>query len=186
MGFNIKIVFGVWAICTLAACHNPVADNNEAQDTTAHTHQHADSTAIPQMAMDSANSDYQTVYLAIADTGSQYYLLQTAMYGLHAASGLPIDTLNRYYNPTKKEIVVAENDEDEMYRGEYFPRRFPGINLSIEHMNTYNSNSRANILALVAAICETKTAADSVLERISPSAKKAFVVKGAVFVGCMH
>ncbi len=189
MTLNFKASIGLAALSlaiTLTACQNTVVNNTENLDSSTHVHEYNDSAANKDAMIDEASRDYQTVYLAISDTGGNYYQLQTLMYQLHAATPLAIDTLNRYYNPTKKEIVVAENDKDEMYRGEYFPRRFPGNELSIEHMNTYNQNSNNSTFALVAAICETKASADSVLKIIAPSAKKAFVIKGEIYAGCIH
>ena len=180
--------FTILLVATLlvASCNNPVKQETDVQDPLSHEHNHADTTPTPPQIQEVQVNDYQTLFITIADTGKNYYELQHKMYLLKNFAHISVDTLNRYYNPTKKEIVIAENDEDEMYRGEYFPRRFPSANLSVEHYSVYVRNTAENKLALVAAICETKEQADSVLKIIQPTAKKAFVLKGEVYAGCMH
>ena len=61
----------------------------------------------------------------VADTGKDYFKLRNQMFRLNQLLHISIDTMGRYYNKMKDEIVLRENDEDEIYRGEYFPRRFP-------------------------------------------------------------
>lgn len=72
-------------------------------------------------AADYSESEYDTVYVVVLDTNQNYYILQEKMYPLAATLGLVIDTMNRYYDLDKDRIVLNENDEDEMFRGEYFP-----------------------------------------------------------------
>ncbi len=130
--------------------------------------------------------DYQCLYITIADTGLSYYKLRAVMAKLNTNSHIRIDTMNRYYNAAKNEIVLRDDDEDEMYRGTYAPRRFPSESLSLEYAATYTRATAQKNIALVAGIYETKQSADSMLKVIKPFAGKAFVLKGEVYVGCMH
>lgn len=131
-------------------------------------------------------SDYQTLYITIADTGTDYYKQRTLMSEISSALHIPIDTMNRYYNAEKDEIVVAEDDEDEMYRGEYAPRRFPSQYLSLDYMFVYCRNTGKKNIAVVAGIFESKKSADSLQSVLLVHAPKCFVATGNVFVGCMH
>lgn len=139
----------------------------------------------PEVSHDSFG-EYQVLYITVADTGKVYPELDGHMYELRNRFHLKIDTANRHYDKAKDGIVVADNDEDEMYRGEYYPRRFPSENLSIEYMTTYSRTTRAKNMALVAGIFEAKKSADSMLKVIHAGAPKAFVIRGEVYTGCLH
>lgn len=132
------------------------------------------------------NDEYGTLYFTIVDTGQDYAPLNSKMYALQKELQWPIDTMNRYYNKQKKKIVVPDNDEDEMYRGEYFPRRFPSESMSLEYYKTYIDRSTETNIALVAGIYETRKSADSLLAVLRQHAPNSFVTEGRVFLGCMH
>src|SRR3954462_9008946 len=59
---------------------------------------------------------YATEYVVIADTGHDYYKLRTLMFAINKSLHWSVDTMNRYYNTKKQEIVLSENDDDEIYR----------------------------------------------------------------------
>ena len=114
MRFNFsfsKTFLLVLAVALLHACNNAV--DKHATSTT-------DSVAIPhptdniiQTATADDTSNYASMYLTIADTGTGYYPLMNEMYGISKAMKIKVDTMNRYYDTRKKEIVLNENDEDE-------------------------------------------------------------------------
>lgn len=82
--------------------------------------------------------------------------------------------------------MLSETDDDEMYRGTYFPRRFPGESLSLEYYNTYDDRSSKKNIALVAGMYVTRQGADSCLEVVKDLAPRAFVLKAVVYEGCIH
>ncbi len=128
---------------------------------------------------------YADYYIVVADTGLSYNALRGKMFDLNKSLNIPIDTMNRGYNKTKDLIALSDKDEDEMYAGEYYPRRSVSDFLSLEYLNQYKSNAKEKTIALVRGIYETKTSADSALLAMGQS-KTAFVFKAKVFVGCMH
>lgn len=136
--------------------------------------------------MDTDALDYASYYILILDTGYNYYQLDKKMYTLSKALSLPVDTANRYYDEEKQEIVLSENDDDEMYRGQYFPRRFPSIALSLEYLDVYMEHASGKSLALLSGIFEHKPGADSALQAIKSAVPAAFVLPARVYVGCMH
>ena len=139
--------------------------------------------------MDSAineTSDYATYYIVIADTGNDYYSLRGKMFDLNKRLSIPIDTLGRYYNKEKKRIVLPDNDEDEMYAGEYYPRRDLAENLSLDYLNIFTRNAGDNTIALVSGIYGNEQEATAALSRLKSSSEKAFSMKSQVYVGCMH
>ena len=178
-------------ICTVAcpalllACNSGRTSGTRHNDSSLTTTPKADSIAtLNDTAAES--QDEATVYLAIADTGKDYAALDKTMYLLHKKLMLAIDTMGRYYNSTKNLIAVSDTDADELYRGEYFPRRFTAENLSLEYYKTYNAHSTEKNIALVSGIYETRERADSALELLKTEAPRAFVIQANVYVGCMH
>jgi len=136
---------------------------------------------------DENGEDYAKYYILVLDTGTQYYPLMREMYATATAMHCPIDTMNRHYDRKKDDIVVADDDEDEMYRGEYYPRRETGsFLLSLEYNTIYIRDTKDKTIALVAGISETTKEADSLLHVFKPYAPHAFVETGYVYAGCMH
>jgi hypothetical protein len=131
-------------------------------------------------------NEFETMYIVIADTSDNYRILHQKMFSLHEISSAKIDTMGRYYNTEKRQIVSPDDDEDEMYRGEYFPRRYPSNHLSLEHLDFFKKGSDNTTMPLVTGIYETKKSADSALVYLKPIEKKAFVLKSEVYIGCMH
>ena len=188
MSFN-KSFYKRIIFCAVAAilfsCNNSQQESKKSADTTAANKPAAavDSSAIIDV---NDTSDNATLYLTIVDTGQDYFALRTTMFEVNKKTHLKIDTMNRYYNTRKKEIVLSDTDEDEIYRGEYFPRRFPGENLSLEYYSVFDNHSTKKNIALVAGIYETQKSADSMLSKISKLAPHGFTLKAVVYTGCMH
>lgn len=130
--------------------------------------------------------DYVQLYAVIADTGKDYYVLNKAMYNLSAAMELPIDTMERYYDKKRNKIVLPETAADELYRGEYFPRRFPSSDLSLEYYEFYTQEGDGDLIALCAGIYETEKEADSALSLLKQFARNAFKINAKMYLGCMH
>lgn len=132
------------------------------------------------------DAEYETMYIVIADTAQSYYSLQHTMYQLSGTLNIPVDTQGRHYNEEKDLIALADDDEDEMYRGDYYPRRSAGTNLSLEYYNMYDSITTAKNIALVSGQYENQKSADSLLSIIAPHAPHAFVRAASMYMGCMH
>ncbi|UOQ71384.1 hypothetical protein [Hymenobacter cellulosilyticus] len=135
---------------------------------------------------DSANAGYATYFVVVADTSRSYPALRSRMLGLSQQLTLSIDTMGRYFNVEKNRIIVPENDEDEMYAGEYYPRRFPSHSLSLEYLSQYKDQAGPHTLALVTGIYEQEATADSALAALGKAPGKPFKIKSNIYVGCMH
>lgn len=131
-------------------------------------------------------SDYATYYLVVVDTGLVYSELQRRMYEIGNSLNLTVDTLNRSYDVTRDLIALPADDADEMYAGDYFPRRFPDEFLSIEYMNFYQQSTREKNMALISGIYEDQKIADSALVIIQKKVKTAYTLKTEMYIGCMH
>lgn len=137
---------------------------------------------------------YADYYLVVPATGKNYQQLHTNMYRLHRQFHIPVDTLGRYYNTVLHKIIVSEEDEDELYRGEYYPRRFESLSLSIENAYYYPKNQAdykepvtfPTRMMVVAGMFDTPERADSLQKVIKKAFPKTKVLKTKVYIGCMH
>jgi hypothetical protein len=129
---------------------------------------------------------YADYYIVVADTGRSYDALRGKMFDLNRSLNIPIDTMDRSYNKAKDLIVYPDNyADDEMYAGDYYPRREVSDFLSLEYLYVYKPSAKEKTIALVRGIYGNKASADSALQTMGQS-KTAFAFKGKVYVGCMH
>lgn len=130
--------------------------------------------------------NYQIYYLVIADTGMRYAPLQASMFQLHTELDMTIDTMERTYYPEKDLIALPEDHEDEIYAGDYFPRRSPGNTLSLEYLSTFSKKSNEKTIALVAGIYDDLQEAEEAAKPIKKLMTNTFILKANVYIGCMH
>lgn len=135
---------------------------------------------------DSIDENNAIYYIVVADTNKNYDFLNQKMIGLSKQLNIPVDLMGRSYNKKKNLIALPENDPDEIYAGDYFPRRSPSENLSLEYLNTYHPQSHEKMIALVTGIYGTEKSADSALIRLKTVEKQSFKIKANVYIGCMH
>ncbi|GAB3833815.1 hypothetical protein [Hymenobacter jeollabukensis] len=128
---------------------------------------------------------YETLYVVIADTSRQYRPLRRQMLRLRAATRQRIDTMGRFYDPKKNLIRLPDNDADEVYAGDYFPRRTSDATLSVEYTNLYTP-AHAKSMALVSGIYQEPARADSLLAVVRRTVPTAFRVQARMFMGCLH
>ena len=169
----------------IASCNNSTSTQtagNTRTDTAANT----TTTTTDTTAADAGDSEYETMYAVIADTGTNYYMLDSKMYAISRKMNLPIDTMDRHFDAAKNSIVLPDTIDDEMYRGEYYPRRDFSRYLSLDYYVVYSRNTTQNNIALIAGLYETQKSADSLCTLLKQAENKAFVVKASVFAGCMH
>ncbi|MET0393303.1 MAG: hypothetical protein ABW019_09185 [Chitinophagaceae bacterium] len=145
-------------------------------------------TTISAPLNDSLPGDDQmaTYFVVIADTGQDYPALRQEMTDLNRQFMIPIDTMGRSYNAVKNLIALPEDDEDEIYAGDYFPRRFPSENLSLEYLSVYKDGAGEKTIALVTGIYKTSKNADSARSVLQKNIPGAFVIKADLYIGCMH
>jgi hypothetical protein len=141
-------------------------------------------THIDSLDVDEQRDDYADYYVVVADTGEKYNVLRDKMFDLHQSLNVPVDTMGRTYNKAKDLIALPDDDEDEIFAGDYFQRRNISNTLSLEYLQPYLSSSKNKTIALVAGIYETKEGADSVLKLIGTP--NTFTVKAHIYEGCLH
>jgi hypothetical protein len=128
---------------------------------------------------------YALMYVVVADTSQQYTPLRRQMLRLHEATGQRIDTMGRFYDRAKNLIRLPDDDEDELYAGDYFPRRMPDATLSVEYTALY-TKGRPKSMALVTGIFQEPAPADSLLRVVRRTVPTAFRLKTRMFMGCLH
>jgi hypothetical protein len=183
-----------------AACRNQTAsDQSQLKDSVgtkdsavsaADVSVNADSFDLDDSAgdLDSTNmaSEYQTFYLVTITEGNNYDSLLKVAQSAAKSLNLKVDLMNRRYDP-EKGIVVNDDDEDEMYRGEYYPRRSSGNFVSIEMKDAFIENEKNHMRMLVISnIFGNASQADSVLSIAKSDFPSARAVKADLFMGCMH
>lgn len=187
MHFN-RLFYIITPLLLITSCRNAVVTTSSSDSTGKETIVYAkNATPLTDTTkpIDTAeDKPYATFYITMVDTAADYPLLDKKMYALSAATHILVDTQERHYDKKKKEIICPEDSDDEMYRGEYYPRRYEGVSLSIEQMSWFQEKSKQ--MGLMAAICTTSEQADSVLNVIKPFAPRAYVYKASLYMGCMH
>lgn len=141
---------------------------------------------VKQDSVKEEDGEFATYFIVVADTGKDYYFLDREMFALNKKLNLKIDTMERLYNKKKNLISLPVNHEDEIYAGEYYPRRHQSPDLSLEYLSYYNGTSPEKTIALVAGIFGNKEDGDKATASIKSLMPNAYVLKAKVFIGCMH
>ena len=139
-------------------------------------------------AQEISDEQYMNAYIVISDTSQNYFELRQKMSDLNKKLKTEIDTMGRGFNKTKNLICLPENDEDEMYAGDYFPRRYPSETLSLEYLIYYTNGNKSSegTIALVTIITDNKEKAEKKLAEVKKYSDKAFIVNSEIYMGCMH
>ena len=87
------------------------------------------------LAQETTDDLYMDAFVVVADTSQDYHELRTRMFSIAHQLGLQIDTMGRGYDAAKHLITLPLEDADELYAGEYFPRRYPSETLSLEYLS---------------------------------------------------
>ena len=140
----------------------------------------------PSFEKEDHEEDYNTVFLVVVDTNVNYAVLNKKMYGMKNVYSIQVDTMNRYFNDQSQKLILREDDEDELYAGDYFPRRYVSNTLSIEYLGFYMPDTKDNTLALVAGIAGSKKEAALLMKKVKPMNPNTFILEAKIFMGCMH
>lgn len=139
------------------------------------------------------SEEYADYYLVIVNSSRSYKTLHQDMFRINNRFHISIDTLGRYYNTETHAILVPEDDEDEIYRGAYYPRRFESLSLSIENADYYDDAKEFKEpkqfpaqMILVAGMYAQRESADSLRNALAQAYPRTFVQKSRIYIGCMH
>lgn len=127
-----------------------------------------------------------TSYIIVADTSYNYSDLDKKLVKYSNELNLEIDMQNKVYDSKKKSICLPEDDEDELYAGMYYPRRFSSDYLSIEYIQYYENKRNENLMGIILLITGDKKEALKRLSKLSNNIESAHIIKAEIYVGCMH
>jgi hypothetical protein len=134
----------------------------------------------------SEEEDFYNAFIIVVDTSHDYYELRELMFDIYHKFSMEIDTMERGYDKTKDLICLPDDHEDEIYAGDYFPRRFPSEGLSLEYIIIYTNNSTHRNIGLLAGVFESEDEALRLLNKIKINYKKTFIINTDLYMGCMH
>ena len=189
----MKTAYLLLLICIMASCKPKTAKTNsdiKVKAVKVLPASYKTTQALKANIVDTGKTDeqadaYADYYIVVADTGLSYDALRGKMFDLNKSLNIPIDTMDRSYNKAKDLIAFPDNYDDEMYAGDYYPRRSVSDFLSLEYLYMYKPDAKNKTIALVRGIYGNKAGADSALQAMGQS-KTAFAFKAKVYVGCMH
>ncbi|WP_207510587.1 hypothetical protein [Longitalea luteola] len=151
----------------------------------------AEPVAAKDSAMDEVNSTDEesgTFYVVEVARALNYDSLKVISTNTASLLGTKLNMLDRIYK-SGKGIIVPEDSDDELYRGEYFPRRpFEDQNfVSIEMSNGFIDNNADTLeMVVIAGIYSLQSQADSVASLLKDKMSTVKTVKQEMFLGCMH
>lgn len=185
----MKLFYLLGALCLMSCVDKP--NNLSVDKNVNHTNNVLNVDTLSDPSVDESELQYADYYLVIVDKSKSYDDLRNLLFNIHEQYNIEIDTLGRYFNKDKQQIILPENDEDEIYRGEYFPRRFESRTLSIEYAYIYQENmleptEYPTEMILVSGMFAEKQKADSLQNVLKSNYKNVFVQKTKVYIGCMH
>ena len=139
-------------------------------------------------AQEISDEQYMNAYIVVSDTSKDYSVLREKMFQLSKYLEFEIDTMGRGFSTSKNLICLPDNDEDEIYAGDYFPRRYPSETLSLEYLNYYSNvqKPKSGTIALVVMITDEKEKAELKIKQINKYSGSAFIINTKLYMGCMH
>ena len=144
------------------------------------------STTRLELIHDGFSNVEEDYYLVIADTAQNYNSIRSQVAILSTKYNIEFDSLGRIFDSQIDSIILPRNSEDEMYAGQYVPRRFLSSTSSVEYLSAYQTNSSGNTFALVSGIFETMQNATDAALIITSDFPKLYILKTRIYIGCMH
>jgi len=142
--------------------------------------------------------DMALTFIVSVAEGYNYDSLHRIALQASEVLGYPMDSSSAYYNQKKKRIVLADNDEDDIWAGEYRFRRFSDERVSLEMRYAYIDTIIANNDLLreklqndstrmfVCANLTDEATALKLRETLLPKFPQTKIIAAKVYVGCMH
>lgn len=142
--------------------------------------------------------DLELNYIISVAEGYNYDSLRAIALQTAQKLSFKFDTLGRYYNP-QKGIVLSENDEDEMWAGQYYFRRIGDNLVSVEMSYAYTDTAMSvneqelekhrqdtTRMFVFAMMYPDKKSADSLANIIKADYSSVKVFPAQIYMGCMH
>lgn len=149
--------------------------------------------------IDETYSEFETVYIVSAAQGYHYDSLKEVAQSVSMFLHWKIDSTDRYYNPVRKSILVKEDSDDEMWRGEYYLRRFGDNFVSVEMQYAYMDLALKNNpkeeekfyqdttkMFVCAGIFENLNKAETIAQKLKEICPSVTIITKEMYMGCMH
>jgi hypothetical protein len=181
-----QVLFLILVIFTIVSCQE--TPKNQTSSKLPEAIVVTDTSSMSESESVEENNDVETFYIVQVAEGKDFETLYELSKKAASVLGSKVDMQERIYVQDKG-IIVPENSDDDIYSGEYYPRRpFDDQNfLSIEMAYAYKTNEKDTLKMIVLAnIFENKAQSDSVVKLLLPKFKEAKTLKSELFMGCMH
>ncbi len=134
------------------------------------------------------DEEMQTAFMVILDSSSDFNSIRALAEKTANEYQLKFDTIEKQYYPEKNLWGVAVWSEDEIYRGEYYPRRSDDDThpLSLEYQQWYDEKSQEKNLILMAGIFSLSLEAEEYINKFREKFPKAYILQKEIYMGCMH
>jgi hypothetical protein len=134
------------------------------------------------------DEEMQTAFMVILDSSNDFNSMHALAEKTAQEFHLVFDTIEKQYFPEKNLWGVSLLSEDELYRGEYFPRRSDGDThpLSLEYQQWYDDRSREKNLVLMAGIFSFSLEAEEYINKFREKFPHAYILQKEIYMGCMH
>jgi len=192
-----KSLFIILLTIQLFSCTNQsekTSEQSKKTDSTTANNQssNSDSSDVP-------DNDVQLQFVVAVAEGYNYDSLHKIAIDAGHLLKLKFDTLDRYFNKSRKKIVYPDKYDDEIYAGQYLLRRSGDSIVSIEMRYAYidtltdkdeNAKTKFNAdtlkMFVFANMYDNKKQADSLLRLLKPKFKQANIIPNKMYMGCMH
>ena len=129
---------------------------------------------------------YTDLYVVFAGTSTNFNELDKLCHKIANETG--DQYVNSLEYDSARGMIVPDTSSDELYKGSYYPRRYPEKGISIEMLWYYSNSQPENEKRLVAITGIFDKKSDAILnlknvQKIDPSA---YVKKLKMYMGCMH
>ena len=144
--------------------------------------------SIKAFSQDKSDPEYETVYIVIAGTSSDYNYLEDKSKNISKNTNISFDNGGMEFDQ-KRGMIVPDTSSDELYAGGYYPRRFPEERISIEMLWYYKDGQNEETskdMIIITGIFGNKKDAEKQLDRIKELVPTAYIKKKQMYMGCMH
>jgi hypothetical protein len=134
------------------------------------------------------NDDYETAFIVVLDTSNQFHKMYELAMSVSRKFNIPFDTVQKSYFPQTNIWGVSQSSDDEIYRGEYFPRRNGSEKdiLSLEYKYWYDKKGNDKNLMLVTNIFLFSMDAEKSVAAWRKYFPQAFIMQCDIYMGCIH
>jgi hypothetical protein len=139
------------------------------------------------------SSEVRDKYLVILCAEREFSSAKQEAERVSQLSGVQFSTRGHVWD-SNRGLILPDDCEDPIYRGEYALRRYNELDLteghpvgyiSVEKSTAYPDLQKDYYIAL-AAICDSNEDADKELLKFKPFSPKAYVAKTEIYMGCIH